>query len=71
MNNNFSIVNLYRITNGNLSIFDKLWIEKSNSVFNSMYSELENNHNIIKHIVTTKHILSRYVFTYLIHIRSK
>lgn len=27
MNNNFSIVNLYRITDGNLNIFDKLWIE--------------------------------------------
>lgn len=65
----FSIVNLYRNTNGNLSLFDYLKIFCIDTrIQNYMFTDLENNPDIIEFICEQKLELKYFIFEYLLHI---
>lgn len=66
---NFSIVNLYRNTNGNLSLFEYVEFYCINSeIMNKMFTDLENNPDIIVAIFEQKSNLKYFIFEYFLHI---
>lgn len=65
----FSIVNLYRTTHGNLSLFDYLELVCiNNTILSYIFTDLENNHDIIEFIFETNSNLKYFVSEYLLHI---
>lgn len=65
----FSVVNLYRNTNGNLSLFDYLEIYCIvDRIKNNMFTDLENNPDIIVSIFEKDSNLKYCIFEYFLHI---
>lgn len=62
----FTIVNLYRCTDGNLEIFKCIELLTENETLNNMYRDLENNEDIIEFIMSSDLCLKDFIFKYLL-----
>lgn len=72
VNGEFTIVNLYRCTHGDLSIFKSVELLTENVTLDNMYRDLENNEDILEYIITSDDpYLKHFIFDYLVHCELK